>query len=251
VRTEDYPSWIAGRLPKSLSGDVAVPAAPVSTFRQGKKQIQKSRTKSDERKVTMQLRIRQLDRALEVRARELDAIPEEEVIHSNLADALYDFLSLVIRLNDETTNHRGKKPPKTLSNARALKQPLESLKLESALFVPKTANGLELQIVLNELVDDVENFVHSIEMTHATVKVIDGIPQIRNRQRNIVAMAIFGKMVEEHQEKFGAGKFPKLARIKSQLENEGHHIQERTIRDWERQIRNNTFGDFVQARKRQ
>jgi hypothetical protein len=251
MRTEDYPTWIAGRLPTSSSGNVALPAAHSNTFRQGKKQIQKIRAKSDERKVTMQWFIRQLDRALVLRARELDAIPEEVVIHSNLADELCDFLSLVIRLNDETTNHRGKTPPKTLSNARALKEPLKSLKLESASFVPKTANGLELQIVLNELFDDVEHFVRSIEKAQADVRVIDGIPQIRNRQRNIVAMAIFGKMVEEHQEKFGAGKFPKLARIKSQLENEGHHIQERTIRDWERQIRNNTFGDFVQARKRQ
>ena len=172
-------------------------------------------------------------------------------MHSNLADALYDFLSLVIRLNDETTNHRGRTPPKTLSNARALKEPLNSLKLESASFVPKTANGLELQIVLDELFDDVEHFVRSIEKAHADVRVIDGIPQIRNRQRNILAMAIFGKMVDEHQEKFGAGKFPKLACIKSQLANKGHHIQERTIRDWKRQIRNNTFGDFVQIRKRQ
>ena len=251
MKTEDYPYWMGGRLPKSLSGNVAVPDAPVNTFRQGTKQIHKSRTKSDERKVTMQGFIRQLDRALVLRARELDAIPEEVVIDSNLADALCDFLSLVIRLNDETTNHRGKTPPKTLSNARALKQPLKSLKLESASFVPKTANGLELQIILNELFDDVEHFVRSIETAQADVRVIDGIPQLRNRQRNIVAMAIFGKMVEEHQEKFGAGKFPKLACIKSQLANEGHHIQERTIRDWERQIRNNTFGDFVQGRKRQ
>ncbi len=251
MRTEDFPYWMAGRLPKSSSGNVAAPAAHSNTFRQGKKQIQKTRAKSDERKVTMQWFIRQLDRALVVRARELDAIHEEEATHSNLVDAACDLFSLAIRLNDETTNHRGKTPPKTLSNARALKEPLKSLKLESASFVPKTANGLELQIVLNELVDDVEHFVRSIENAHADVRVIDGIPQIRNRQRNIVAMAIFGKMVDEHQEKFGAGKFPKLACIKSQLANKGHHIQERTIRDWKRQIRNNTFGDFVQIRKRQ
>jgi hypothetical protein len=132
MKTEDYPSWIAGRLPTNLSGNVALPATPSNTFRQCNKQIQKTRAKSDERKVTMQWFIRQLDRALVLRARELDAIPEEVVIHSSLADELCDFLSLVIRLNDETTNHRGKTPPKTLSDARALKEPLESLKLGSA-----------------------------------------------------------------------------------------------------------------------
>jgi hypothetical protein len=117
--------------------------------------------------------------------------------------------------------------------------------------VPKTANGLELQIILNELFDDIEHLVRCIEMTHATVRVIDGIPQMRNRQRNILAMAIFGATVEKHHKKFGSGKFPKLAHINIRLENEDHHIQERTIRDWERQIRNNTFGDYVQSRKRQ
>ena len=251
MRTEDYPIWIAGRLPTSSSGNVALPAAPSNTFRQGKKQVQKIRAKSDERKVTMQWFIRQLDRALVGRARELDAIHEVEATQSNLVDAACDFFSLAIRLNDETTNHRGKTPPKTLSNARALQRRLESLKVRSASFVPEIESELKLHTVLNELFEDVDHFVRSIEMTHATVTVIDGVPQLRNRQRNLEAMTAFCAIVQSFRGNGARDGLPRTSIIKSRLRNMGHEISERTIRDWKQQFEANTFGDFVQKRKRQ
>ena len=240
-----------GCVPINPNGNTAVTLPTRRIYRQGKLWVAKASLKNDERRVFMQRFICQLDRALASRARELDAIHEEEATHSNLADAACDFFSLVIRLNDETTNHRGKTPPKTLSNARALQRPLESLKVRSASFVPKTESGLKLHTVLNELFEDVEHFVRSIEMTHATVTVIDGVPQLRNRQRNLEAMTAFGAIVQSFHENGARDCLPRTSIIKSRLKNMGHVISERTIRDWKQQFEANTFGDFVQKRKRQ
>lgn len=218
----------------------------VRTFRSGKLCVSKGPTKNDERRVLMRIFIYQFDRALESRARDLDTIHAEQSIPENLVDLLYEFFGRVTKLNDATTNHRGKVPPKTLSNARTTKRLLETFKAEYDVLAARTQYSPNLHSVLCDLIEDAEHFVQSIEMTHGIVTVVEGVPQMRNRQRNVGAMTAFGQVVEDWRQGSDDEGLPATYLIKSRLFKQGHAISERTIRHWKQQVENNTFGDFVQ-----
>ena len=182
MKNEDYPSWIAGRLPTSLSGNVAAPVAPAMpahTFKQGRKYTRK--TKNDERKVIMRNLINKLDLALVASARELEAVNAEQAIPNPLATLILDFFSLVIQVSDGTKNHRGKAPPTTLKSAKGLTKPLESFKVSVYRLLTTSTTSPALRDVLGELIADVAHFIEQIKMTHAMVTVVDGKPLMRNR----------------------------------------------------------------------
>jgi hypothetical protein len=252
MESQDYPSWIAGRMPTSLSGNVAAPAAtaiPAQIFKQGKKYTRK--TKNGERKVMMRNLINKLDLALVDSARELEAVHAEQAIPNPLATLILDFFNMVIQVSDGTKNHRGKAPPTTLKSAKGLTQPLESFKVSVHGLVPPSTTSSELRNVLDKLMADVADFIEQIRRTHAIVTVVDGKPLMRNRPAKRDAMVAFAELVDEHQNLHGAAAFPKSGSTLAQLKARGHDVSPRTLRDWRKQMTNNTFGHFVQHRKQQ
>jgi len=247
MKTEDYPLWIAGRLPTSLSGNVAAPvtpAVPTHTFTQGRKYTRKAM--NDERKIIMRNRINQLDLALVDRARELEAVHATHAIPKPLAALIHDFFSTVIQVSDGTKNHRGKAPPRTLKSAEGLTQPLQSLKVSVHAYVPSSTTSSALRDVLNELIADVAHFIQQIRMTHAVVTAVDGKPLMRNRPTKHDAKVAFAELVVEYQNLHGAAAFPKSASTLAKLKARGHGVSPRTLRDWRKQMTNNVFGHFVQ-----
>ena len=252
MKTEDYPPWVAGRLPTSLSGNVAssfAPAVPANTFKQGRKYTRKA--KNDERKIIMRNRINQLDLALVDRARELEAVHAAQAIPNPLATLILDFFSMVIQVSDGTKNHRGKAPPTTLKSAKGLTQPLQSFKVSVDAFVPAPTTSPALRDILNELIADVAHFIEQIRMTHSMVTVVDDKLLIRNRPAKHEARVKFAELVGAYQQLHGTAKFPKSSDLLAQLKTIGHIISARTLRDWRAQMHNDTFWHFVQNRKRQ
>ena len=252
MKTEDYPLWVAGRLPTSLSGNIATStesAAPAHTFKQGKKYTRKA--KNDDRKVIMRNFVHQLDLALVDRARELAAVHAEQAIPKPLATLILDFFSLVIQVSDGTKNHRGKAPPKTLKSAKGLTQPLQSFKVGIDAFMPTSKTSPALEDILKELIADVAHFIKQIRMTHAIVTVVDKNPLMRNRPAKHKARVKFAELVDEYQQLHGTEKFPKSSDLLAQLKTTGHVISSRTLRDWRAQMHKDTFWYFIQNRKRQ
>ena len=252
MKNEDYPLWLVGRLPKSLSVNIAAPVAPatpVHTFKQGRKYTRK--TRNDERKVIMRNLIHQLDLALIDRTRELEAIHAAQAIQPPLANLVLNFFSVVIQVSDGTKNHRGKAPPRTLKSAEGLIQPLQYFKVGVDGFVPSSTTRPDVRDVLHELIADVAHFIQQIRMTHAMVTVVNGKPLMRNRPAMQDAKVVYGELVDEYQNLHGAAVFPKSGSTLAQLKAKGYLVSAGTIRNWKKQIINNTFGHFVQRRKQQ
>jgi hypothetical protein len=252
MKNEDYPLWLVGRMPTGLSDDDAAPAAPatpVQTFKQGRKHTRK--TRNDERKVIMRNFIHQLDLALIDRKRELEAIHAAQAIPPPLANLILNFFSAVIQVSDRTKKHTGKAPPRTLKSAEGLTQPLQSFKGSVHGLMPPPTTSSELRDVLEELIADVAHFIQQIRITHAMVTVVDGKPLMRNRPAMQDAKVAFAELVNEYQSLRGAAVFPKSGCTLAQLKAKGHLVSAGTLRNWKKQIVDNTFGHFVQLRKQQ
>jgi len=250
MKTEDYPLWVAGRLPTSLSGNVAesvAPAIPARTFKHGRKYTHKA--KNDERKIIMRNFINQLDLALVDRARELEAIHTAQAIPNPLATMILDFFSVVIQVSDGTKNHKGKAPPTTLRRAIGLIQPLQYFKVNVQGLASTSTNSPALSDVLEELIADVAHFIQQIRMTHSIVTVVNGKPLMRNRPVKNDAKVAFAKLVIEYQKVHGVAAFPKRGFTLAQLKARGHDVSPRTLQDWRMQMTNNTFGHFVQKKR--
>ena len=246
MKNEDYPPWVAGRLPTSLSGNVAAPVAPAiptNTFKQGRKYTRKA--KNDERKIIMQNCINQLDLALVDRARELEAVHASEAIPNPLATLILDFFSVVIQVSDGTKNHRGKAPPTTLKSAKGLTQPLQSFQVNFQGLVSTSTTSPALSDVLYKLMADVAHFIQQIRMTHSIVTVVNGKPLMRNRPMKQDVKVAFAEIVNEYQTTHGVAAFPKRGYTLAQLKTTGHEVSPRTLQEWRRQMTNNTFGHFV------
>jgi hypothetical protein len=158
---------------------------------------------------------------------------------------------VVIRVSDGTKKHTGKAPPRTLKSAKGLTQPLQSFKVSVHELVPPSTTSSELRYVLDELIADVAHFIHQIRMTYAMVTVVDGKPLMRNRPAKRDAMVAFAELVDEHQNLHGAAAFPKSGSTLAQLKAKGHLVSAGTLRNWKKQIIDNTFGHFIQHRKQQ
>jgi len=252
MKTDDYPLWLAGRLPTNLTGNRAAPVAPAMpahNFKQGRKYTRKA--KNDERKIIMRNFVHQLDFALVFRARELEAIHAAQAIPNPLATLILDFFSAVIQVSDGTKNYRGKAPPTTLKSAKGLTQPLQSFKVNVDAFLPASTSSPVLRDVLSELIADVAHFIQQIQMTHSMITVVDDKLLLRNRPAKYEARVKFAELVGAYQQLHGTAKFPKSSDLLAQLKTIGHIISARTLRDWRAQMHNDTFWHFVQNRKRQ
>lgn len=246
-----FPTWLAGSLPSSQSARTTGTLPGRRVISQGKQLAGKAKVNNAEIKRLSRAFVHQLNRALEARASELTDLHIENAIPGKLALLIQTFFQLVIKLNDETTKHTGRSPPKTLSNAVGLLTALEEFEINAGLLVPLKRDGLLLCTVLNELLDDLRHFVRSIQITHGIVKVVQGSPTLPNRPSNIIAMTAYAAIVSAHQVQHGAEKFPKPSTVHKQLKDLGQAVPARTLRDWKRHMKNKTFGDFVQNRKRQ
>jgi hypothetical protein len=246
-----FPTWLAGSLPSSQSAQTTGTLPGRRLISQGKQLVCKAKVHDTEIKRLIRAFVHQLNRALETRASELTDLHIENAMPVKLAVLIRTFFQLVIKLNDETTKHTRRSPPKTFSNAVGLIPALEEFEINAGLLVPLTKDGLLLCTVLNELLDDVHHFVQSIQLTHVSVRIAQGRPVLRNRPSNINAMTAYAAIVRAHQVHHGAEKFPKPSTVHKQLEDLGHVVPERTLRDWKHQMKNRTFGDYVQNRKRQ
>ena len=246
MKIEDYPPWVAGRLPTSLSGNIAAPVAPAipaHTFKQGRKYTRKA--KNDERKIIMRNFINQLELALVDRARELEAVHAAQAIPSPLATLIFDFFSEVIHVSDETKNHRGKAPPTTLKSAKGLTQPLQSFQVNVQELISTSTTSPALSDVLYKLIADVAHFIQQIRMTHSTVTVVNGKPLMRNRPVKQEAKVAFAELVNEYQKLHGVAAFPKRSDTLAQLKARGYDVSLRTLQEWRKQMTNNTFGHFT------
>jgi hypothetical protein len=246
-----YPTWLTGNLPSNQSAhtDGSLPVRRLIS--QGKPITCKAKVNDAEIKRLSNSFVHQLNRALEARASELTDLHIENAIPLKLAVLIQTFFQHIIKLNDETTKHAGRSPPKTLSNALRLLPVLKEFEINTGLLIPLTRDGLLLCTVLNELFDDVLHFVGSIQITHGIVKVVQGRPTLPNRPSNIIAMKAYAAIVNAYQVQHGAEKFPKPSAAHKQMQALGHAVPARTLRDWKRQMKNRTFGDYVQNRKRQ
>ena len=251
MSNKTYPTWLMGNLPSNQSAHTDGTLPVRRLISQGKPLTCKVKVNDAEIKRLSSAFVHQLNRALEARASELTDLHIENAIPVKLAVLIQTFFHLVIKLNDETTTHIGRSPPKTLSNALGLLPALQEFEINAGLLVPLASDGLLLRTVLNELLDDVRHFVRSIQLTHLSVKIAQGRPVLRNRPSNIKAMTAYAEIVSAHQDQHGTDKFPKPSELQKQMQALGHTVPERTLRDWKRQMKNKTFGNYVQNRKRQ
>jgi hypothetical protein len=189
--------------------------------------------------------------ALIARAKELESFHAARALPAPLRRLIIDFFKLVIQVSDGTKNHRGKHPPTTLKSTEGLTKPLQSFTTSVYGLVPASTTKPALRDVLDELIADVAHFIQQIRMTHAIVTVVNGKPRMRNRPVKRDAKVEFAALVETYQNTHGTAKFPKSAPTLAQLKALGHPVSTRTLRYWKKQMTNNTFGDFVQSKKRQ
>ena len=246
-----FPTWLAGSLPLTQSTRTSGTLPGRRLISQGKQLTCKARVNDAEIKQLSRGFVQQLNRELVARACELTDLHMENAIPVKLTALIRKFFVLVIKLNEETTKHTGRSPPKTLRNATGLLQPLQEFEINVALLIPITKDGLLLCTVLHELLDDLRHFVRSIQMTYGSFKISKGRPVLRNRPSNINAMTAYAAIVRAHQVHHGAETFPKPSTVHKQLEDLCHVVPVRTLRDWKHQMKNKTFGDYVQNRKRQ
>lgn len=248
MQHSEYPSWLAGCRPPNPNAKSNGHFVDRRRYASGGLQLRKSRGDDSERKPIMQVFIDQLDRALVDRARELKELDDKQPLSLELIALITNFFRLVITSSDGTTLHTAPTPLTTLIYAKALSKPLKNFKVNIERLVPATEVGLMLCTVLDELIGDVEHFIRSIKITHGIVKVDQGKPIMRNRPSNTTGMAAYAGIVNEYQQQHGPEEFPKPRVAFNQMVALGHAVSERTLRDWKLQMKNDTFGDFVQNR---
>lgn len=242
-----YRNWLVGSLPKTT------PSNPnnIRTYRIGNKLIIPKNTGKNERKEIIRTFILQLYFSLVKRNIELVELNKLKPFPVNLNKLIRGFFSEVVKNYEATTLHTASTPPRTLGNAVKLIGTLEAFKKSCINLDKNMPVDPPVTTVLDELRGDVEHYIRSIRITYSSVRVINEQPILCNRPRQTDAMDAYSKIVFQHTRKHPQGKFPKPYQVKAQMNALGYVIPERTMRDWAKQMKEGTFGNYVQNRKRQ
>lgn len=243
----NYRNWLVGSLPKTT------PSNPnnIRTYRIGNKQIIPKDTNKRERKNITEGFIFQLHLSLVERNIELVELNKLKPFPENLDKLIRGFFSEVVKNYEATTLHTASTPPRTLGNAVKLIGTLEAFKKSCINLEKDVPVAPPVTAVLDELSGDVEHYIRSIRITYSSVRVIKNQPILCNRPRQTDAMDAYSKIIFERTREHPQGKFPKPYQVKAQMNALGYVIPERTMRDWAKQMKEGTFGNYVQNRKRQ
>lgn len=177
--------------------------------------------------------IHQLNRALEMRAREEETLQTKGAFPDGLCDVLTNFHATVIRLLDQTTNHKKRTPPPTLKNARCLRHELSTFVTSIDNLTQSSHSHSEaLEKCMKNLVDDVDHYIIQIEVTYRIVQLRNGRPIKPTRQKNFEGRLAYGNIVTEYQLKSGSSNLPKPAYIMRNLESLGFSVSVKTLNNW-------------------
>ena len=246
-----FSTWLGGHLPISANAASTGAAMVQRRIKQGRQTRIKNKDELLGPKYFNSLFIAQLDCALVDRAFELQSLHETKSMPSRLASLTHDFFADVVKSNDATTKHKGQSPPRTLKNAEQLTVLLANFKLQVAQLIPVSEWGLLLCMVLDDLNGDIEHFVRNIRITSGIEMVIDGEPKIRNRPKNQGAQLAFASILVEHMAQHGPAEYPKPAAVRRRLQQLGHIVKERTLRDWKKQVKIMSLEILSKIEKRQ
>ena len=192
---------------------------------------------------------KQLDKAMDERAMELRQLSSDEAISQSMEIVIEDFFKLLIATTEKTTNHTGRTPPRTWSDAKALRPALQNFQeaLDN-LITNSDVNQLYLADALHELCVDVQHYTKSIEQTYFSYEFRGSAVAMRNRPPKNKARTAFMKLVAAHRAGQESTSYPKDKFTLQQLEKSGHKVSERTLRLWKQQLKNGTFWYYIQPK---
>jgi hypothetical protein len=244
-----YPPWLTGihQVTNQQPSKHPTNANPIRVVA-GSRPKKKKFTDNERRPICINFAI-QLDNALINRATILKKLLTRGAISKPMQMVIANFYKLLITTTAKTTQHTGRTPPKISTNAKALRPALQKFQVDvDNLVTNSDLNQLHLADVLNELCIDVEHYANSIEWTLDSYAPGTPIESMRNRPPNHKARSVFIQIVEEQQKRQGNTSYPRDKFTLQQLEKSGHKVKERTLRLWKQQLKNGTFGHYIQPK---
>lgn len=173
---------------------------------------------------------------------------------SNVVAALTNnIFGLACKTIDDSLRPKYVGAPQTLAKAKKLVKAMEGFRaaIDSALTHDKPL-ALKLAFCLHEFCCDITHYEQQIRFAYGIVQVTaEGRSMPANRPTNLEGKKELAKIVNAHQAAHGADTFPKPRQIKAALASVNLRVSDRTLREWRKQMRLNTFGHHIQPRKRQ
>jgi adenylate kinase family enzyme len=231
---------------------VSGPSAPGRKIIAGKALPQKKEQKRD-RANYCRLTACWLRDALCESAAELNDLWNKRAISNEIAVLTSNIFGIACKTIDDSLKPKHVGAPRTLAKAKNLVKEMERFRvaIESAVTHEKR-HALELACCLHEFCCDIVHYELQIRFAHGIVDFdAQGQPKLTNRPTNIQGKNEFAKVVHKHQAVHGANTFPKTRHIKAALASVNQSVPDRTLREWRRQMQLNTFGHYIQPRKRQ
>lgn len=186
-------------------------------------------------------------------AAELNDLWNRGAISTEIADLTQRIFSIACSTVDDSLKSTRVGSPPALRKAKNLLKAMEGFRaaIDSALTHDKR-HALELAWCLHEFCCDIAHYERQIRIAYGIVQVTaEGRPKPANRPTKLQGKKEFDKIVNEHQAVHGPGTFPKPRHIKAALARVNQSIPDRTLREWRKQMRLNTFNHYIQPSKRQ
>lgn len=194
-----------------------------------------------------------LDEALCESAAGLNDLWGRGAISTEVADLIRRIFSIACSTVDDSLKPTRVGSPPTLMKARDLLKAMEGFRVSiDSVITHDQRHALDLAWCLHEFCCDIAHYELQIRFAYGIVHVdAEGNPKPANKPTKLKEKKEFAKIVNEHQAAHGAGTFPKPRQIKAALARVNHSIPDRTLREWRKQMRRNTFSHHIQPRKRQ
>lgn len=186
-------------------------------------------------------------------AAELTDLWNRGAISNEIATLTSNICGLACKTIDDSLKPTHAGAPRTLAKAKSLVKALEGFRaaIDAALTHDKR-HALELAWCLHEFCCDIAHYERQIRLAYGVVQVTaEGRPKPTNKRTKLQGKKEFAEIVNKHQAAHGAGTFPKPRQIKAALARINQSVSDRTLREWRRQMRLNTFGHHIQPSKRQ
>jgi hypothetical protein len=194
-----------------------------------------------------------LDEALCESAAGLDDLWGRGAISTEIADLIRRIFRIACSTVDDSLKPTRVGSPPTLRKAKNLLKEMAAFRDAIDAFITyDQRHALELAWCLHEFCCDIAHYELQIRFAYGIVHVdAGGRFKPANRPTNLQGKVEFAKIVNEYQAAHGAETFPKPRQIKAALDRANHSVPDRTLREWRKQMRLNTFSQHIQPRKRQ
>jgi hypothetical protein len=186
-------------------------------------------------------------------AAELNDLWDRGAISNELAALTIDIFGLACETINDSLKPKHVGAPRALAKAKNLATEMEGFRVAIDYAVTHDKrHALELAWCLHEFCCDIAHYEQQIRYAYGIVQITSkGQPKPANRPTNFQGKNEFAKLVHKHQAVHGANTFPNTRHIKAALARINQSVPDRTLRGWRRQMQLNTFGHYIQPRKRQ